>query len=104
MPSPHNHTNVALQALSKMIRITATGTNKSGLELMKFKIQSRARSSELDKSNNRLKSRIIKINEVLEFDHHPTGEEIQTAIVNLPKYDSYNLQFLDTLAIQKLPD
>jgi len=71
---------------------------------MKFKIQSRARSKKLDETTEQLKSKIVKINEVLEFDHHPTGEEIQTAILNLPKYESCNLQFLETLAIQKLPD
>lgn len=71
---------------------------------MKFKIQSRAKSSQLDKSTERLKSKVIRINEVLEFDHHPTGDEIQHAIVNLPKYETYNLKFLETLAIQKLPD
>jgi hypothetical protein len=47
---------------------------------------------------------MIKINEVLEFDHHPTGEEIQTAITRLPKYEACQVQFLETLAIQKLPD
>jgi hypothetical protein len=47
---------------------------------MKFRIQSRARSSQLDKSRERVKSKVIKINEVLEFDHLPTGEEIQSAI------------------------
>ena len=55
---------------------------------MKFRIQSRARSSQLDKSRERVKSKVIKINEVLEFDHLPTGEEIQSAITNLPKYES----------------
>ena len=71
---------------------------------MKFKIQSRAKSNKLDESTERLRSRVIKINEVFEFDHHPTGEEIQSAIVSLPKYESCNLQFLETLAIQKLSD
>ena len=71
---------------------------------MKFKIQSRARSSQLDETTERLKSRIIKINEVLEFDHHPSGDEIQNAILNLPKYETCSLLFLETLAIQKLPD
>lgn len=71
---------------------------------MKFRIQSQARSSQLDESTERMKSRIIKINEVLEFDHHPTGEEIQIAITRLPKYESWEIRFLETLAIQKLPD
>jgi len=71
---------------------------------MKFRIQSRARSSQLDESTERVKSRVIKINEVLEFDHHPTGEEIQTAIANLPKYETCNMQFLETLGIKKLAD
>jgi hypothetical protein len=71
---------------------------------MKFRIQSRARSSQLDKSTERVKSRVIKINEVLEFDHHPTGEEIQAAIARLPKYEACQVKFLETLAIKKLPD
>jgi hypothetical protein len=71
---------------------------------MKFRIQSRARSSQLDESTERVKSRVIKINEVLEFDHHPTGEEIQTAITKLPKYESCGIRLLETLAIKKLPD
>jgi len=72
--------------------------------IMKFKIQSRARSSQLDKSTEQLKSRVIRINEVLEFDHHPTGDEIQNALLSLPKYETCSLKFLETLAIQKLPD
>ena len=71
---------------------------------MRFRIQSRARSSQLDRSTERVKSRLIKINEVLEFDHHPTGEEIQTAITNMPKYNACKMQFLETLAIKKLPE
>jgi len=71
---------------------------------MKFRIQSRARSSQLDESTERVSSRVIKINEVLEFDHHPTGEEIQTAITRLPKYEACQVKFLETLAIKKLPD
>ena len=71
---------------------------------MKFRIQSRARSSQLDKSTERVKSRVIKISEVLEFDHHPTGEEIQIAIARLPKFESCEMQFLETLAIKKLPE
>lgn len=71
---------------------------------MKFRIQSQARSSQFDESTERVKSRLIKINEVLEFDHHPTVEEIQTAITGLPKYGSWEIRFLETLAIKKLPD
>jgi hypothetical protein len=71
---------------------------------MKFRIQSRARSRKLDKSTERVRSRVIKINEVLEFDHHPTGEEIQTAITRLPKFEACQVQFLETLAIKKLPE
>jgi hypothetical protein len=41
---------------------------------------------------------------VLEFDHPPTGDEIQSAIASLPKYEACTVQFLETLAIQKLPD
>ena len=58
----------------------------------------------MDECTERVKSRVIKINEVLEFDHQPTGDEIQTAIANLPKYESCRMQFLETLAIQKLTD
>ncbi len=71
---------------------------------MKFRIQSRGRSQQLDESTERVRSRVIKINEVLEFDHHPTGEEIQTAISKLPKYKTCQVQFLETLAIKKLSD
>ena len=71
---------------------------------MKFRIQSRARSSQLDASTERVKSRIIRINEVLEFDHHPTGEEIQTAISKLPRYETCQVKFLETLVIKKLSD
>lgn len=71
---------------------------------MKFRIQSRGRARQLDASTARVKSRFIKINEVLEFDHHPTGKEIQTAISKLPKYKTCRVQFLETLAIQKLSD
>ena len=71
---------------------------------MRFRIQSQARSSQLDQSTERVKSRVIKINEVLEFDHHPTGEEIQTAITKLPKYNACAIRFLETLAIKKLSD
>jgi hypothetical protein len=58
----------------------------------------------LDKSTEKVKSRVVKINEVLEFDHNPTGDEIQTAIASLPKYGSCTLRFMGTLAIKKLPD
>ena len=75
-----------------------------GWDEMKFRIQSRARSSQLDESTEQVKSRVIRINEVLEFDHLPSGEEIQIAIVTLPKYESCAIRFLETLAIQKLPD
>lgn len=71
---------------------------------MKFRIQSRGRSHQLDKLTDRVRSRVIKINEVLEFDHLPTGEEIQTAISKLPKYETCQVQFLETLAIKKLSD
>jgi hypothetical protein len=71
---------------------------------MKFRVQSRVRSSQLDQSTKREKSRVIKINEVLEFDHLPTGAEIQTALYKLPKYEACKLHFLETLAIQKLSD
>ena len=71
---------------------------------MKFRIQSRARSSQVDECTEGVKSRVININEVLEFDHQPTGDEIQTALANLLKYESSRMQFLETLAIKKLPD
>jgi hypothetical protein len=71
---------------------------------MKFKIQSRAKSSQLDQASERVKSRIVFINEVLEFDHYPNGDEIQTAIASLPKYKSCMMCFLDTLAIKKLQE
>jgi hypothetical protein len=71
---------------------------------MKFRIQSRARSSRLDNSTERVKHKTIFVNEVLEFDHHPTGDEIQTAIASLPKYEDCTMRFLETLAIKKLPD
>jgi hypothetical protein len=72
--------------------------------IMKFRIQSRAKSSLLDQTTERVKSKVIYVNEVLEFDHLPTGIEIQTAIARLPKYQACMIQFLETLAIKKLPD
>jgi len=72
--------------------------------IMKFRIQSRAKSSQLDQTSERVKSRVIIVNEVLEFDHYPTGDEIQTAIASLPKYKSCMMRFLETLAIKKLPE
>jgi hypothetical protein len=71
---------------------------------MKFRIQSRARSSQVDKSTERVKHKTILVNEVLEFDHPPTGDEIQTAIASLPKYEACTVRFLETLAIKRLPD
>jgi len=71
---------------------------------MKFRIQSRAKSSQLNQTSERVKSRVIIVNEVLEFDHYPTGDEIQTAIASLPKYKSCMMRFLETLAIKKLPE
>ena len=71
---------------------------------MKFRIQSRARSSQVDKSTEQVKRKTIFVNEVLEFDHPPTGDEIQTAIARLPKYEACTVQFLETLAIKKLPE
>ena len=71
---------------------------------MKFRIQSRAKSSQIDQASERVKSKLIHVNEVLEFDHLPTGEEIQTAIASLPKYKSCLMLFLETLAIKKLPE
>jgi hypothetical protein len=71
---------------------------------MKFKVQSRARASQVDQSTERVKHKTILINEILEFDHHPTGDEIQSAIASLPKYESCAMRFLETLAIRKLPD
>ena len=71
---------------------------------MKFRIQSRARSSQLDKSTERVKHKTIFVNEVLEFDHPPTGDDIQTAIARLPKYEACTVQFLETLAIKKLSE
>jgi len=71
---------------------------------MKFRIQSRAKSSQLNQTSERVKSRVIFVNEVLEFDHYPTGDEIQTAIASLPKYKSCMMRFLETLAIKKLPE
>jgi len=72
--------------------------------IMKFRIQSRAKSSQLNQTSERVKSRVIFVNEVLEFDHYPTGDEIQTAIASLPKYKSCMMRFLETLAIKKLPE
>jgi hypothetical protein len=74
------------------------------MDEMRFRIQSRVRSSQLDESTERVKSRIIKINEVLEFDHLPSGVEIQSAILKLPKYEACKIKFLETLAIRKLPE
>jgi hypothetical protein len=71
---------------------------------MKFRIQSRARSSRLDRATERVKHKTTFVNEALEFDHHPTGDEIQTAIASLPKYEACTVRFLETLAIKKLPD
>jgi hypothetical protein len=71
---------------------------------MKFRIQSRAKSSQLDQVTERVKSKVIYVNEVLEFNHLPTGEEIQTAIAGLAKYKSCTMQFLETLAIKKLKE
>ena len=47
---------------------------------------------------------MVFVNEVLEFDHYPNGDEIQTAIANMPKYRSRTIQFLETLVIKKLPE
>ena len=58
----------------------------------------------MDGCGERVKTRIVRINEVLEFDHHPSGDEIQIAITNLPKYEACQMQFLETLAIIKLPE
>jgi len=71
---------------------------------MKFRIQSRAKSSQLDQTSERVKSKVIFVNEVLEFDHYPSGDEIQTAIASLSKYKSCMIRFLETLAIKKLPE
>jgi hypothetical protein len=51
-----------------------------------------------------VKHKTILVNEVLEFDHPPTGDEIQTAIASLPKYEACTVRFLETLAIKRLPD
>ena len=80
------------------------GTPTTRMDTMKFRIQSRAKSSLVDQCTEREKSRIVKINEVLEFDHPPSGDEIQKAIASLPKYEACKLHFLETLAIKKLPD
>lgn len=80
------------------------GFAKRGWEPMKFRIQSRTKSSQLDQATERVKSKLIYVNEVLEFDHLPTGEEILTANAGLPKYQSCMMQFLETLAIKKLPE
>jgi hypothetical protein len=69
---------------------------------MKFRIQSRAKSSLFDQNTERVKSKLILVNEVLEFDHYPSGDEIQTAIASLPKYKSCMMRFLETLTIKKL--
>jgi hypothetical protein len=71
---------------------------------MKFRIQSRAKSSQVDQTTEWVKSRVIIVNEVLEFDHYPTGEEIQTTIASLPKYKFCMVRFLETLAIKRLPE
>jgi len=71
---------------------------------MKFRIQSRAKSIQEDQTSKRVKSKRIFVNEVLEFDHYPSGDEIQTAITNLPKYKACKVRFLETLAIQKLSE
>lgn len=69
---------------------------------MKFRIQSRAKSIQVDQASERVKSKVIYVNEVLEFDHLPSGEEIQSSLASLPKYKSCRLQFLETLAIKRL--
>ena len=69
---------------------------------MKFRIQSRARSSQFDQITERVKSKFVIVNEVLEFDHYPSGDEIQTAIAGLPKYKLCMMRFLETLTIKKL--
>jgi hypothetical protein len=71
---------------------------------MKFRIQSRAKSSQVGQGTERVRSRVIIVNEVLEFDHHPTGEEIQAALASLPKYRACMMRFLETLTIKKLPE
>lgn len=98
------HTTVAFRSRTQNSRINAMEIHELWWSVMKFKIQSRAKSSQLDESTERVKSKIVKINEVLEFDHHPTGDEIQTAITRLPKYRTCNMQFLETLVIKNLPE
>ena len=71
---------------------------------MKFRIQSRAKSIQQDQASERVKSKRIFVNEVLEFDHYPSGDEIQTAIASLPKYASCKVRLLETLAIKQLPE
>lgn len=71
---------------------------------MKFRIQSRAKSSQISQTSERVKTKIVTVNEVLEFDHYPSGDEIQTAIASLPKYKSCRIWFLETLAIKKLTE
>jgi hypothetical protein len=71
---------------------------------MKFRIQSRAKSSHMEQGSARVRSKVIIVNEVLEFDHYPSGEEIQAAIAGLPKYKACQVRFLETLAIKKLPE
>ena len=71
---------------------------------MKFRIQSRAKSIQGDQTSERVKSKLIFVNEVLEFDHFPSGDEIQTAIASLPKFKTCKVRFLEMLAIKKLPE
>jgi hypothetical protein len=88
----------------KPIGFHNTGFHNTDGTFMKFRIQSRAKSSKVDQTTERVKSKVIIVNEVLEFDHYPTGDEIQIAITSLPKYKSCMMRFLETIVIKRLPE
>ncbi len=69
---------------------------------MKYRIRSRAKATYLD-LNSRPHTKIIQVDEVLEFAHEPSDEEIQIAFERHPAYTQYILQWIELFKKDEIP-
>jgi hypothetical protein len=68
---------------------------------MKYRIRSTAKATWLGQNSQPL-TKIIHVDEILEFEHEPSDEEVQRAFEKHSAYAQYSLQWIELFEVKKI--